>query len=227
MGVKESVADTAKIASRYVDAIMARLNSHILMSELAKNATIPVINGLTDISHPCQALSDLYTIYEKKGKLEGLKLAYFGDARNNVSNSLMLASANVGIEMVIACPPKIEYLPSKNYLLKAEELGKKPHITGDPQEAAADADIVYTDSWMSYHISEEDKDRRLDDLSPYRVNTDIMSHANGDAILMHCLPAQRGVEVEAEIIDGPQSVVLDQAENRLHAQKALLLRLLG
>ena len=228
MGKKESVADTAKTASRYVDIIMARLFFQEQMEELAQHATVPVINGLTDFSHPCQILGDLLTIKEKKGRLENLKLAYLGDGKNNVTHSLLYGCAILGLEINIGCPKEADYLPENKVLEKCKELaGDKVRVTSDPIEAIKAADVVYTDSWMSYHIPKDKEGERVAIFKPYQVTGELMSRAKPEAIFMHCLPAQRGMEQTAEIIDGPQSIVFDQAENRLHIQKAIMLTLLG
>ncbi len=218
MGKKESVADTAKTASRYVNAIMARLYSHAQLLELAETSSVPVINALTNFSHPCQVLADLQTAREKKGKLEGQKWAYVGDANNNVTHSLMQACTLLGITLSIGCPKSSQPDPK---VKKGSAV-----ITQSAEEAVKGADVVYTDSWMSYHIPESEKASRIKLFKPYQVNKALMAHAK-DAVFMHCLPAQRGMEVTGDVIDGKQSVVFDQAENRLHAQKALLLMLLG
>lgn len=227
---KESIADTAKTVSRYVDIIMARLFSHTQLEELAGHADVPVINALTDGFHPCQILSDLQTIREKKGELRGLKLAYFGDGNNNVTHSLLLGCSIVGMDISVACPQGKDYEPLKEVVEKAQEiareLGSKVSIVHNVQEAAQDVDVVYTDSWMSYHIPEDLKEERVMIFQPYQVTKEIMNFAKEEAIFMNCLPAQRGMEQTAEVIDGPQSIVFDQAENRLHIQKALILKLL-
>jgi ornithine carbamoyltransferase len=227
---KESVYDTAMTSSRYVDIIMARLFSHEAIEDLAKNSRVPVINALTDYSHPCQILADFQAIREKKGRLEGLKLAYLGDGNNNVTHSLIFGSAITGMHISVACPKGAEYEPMKKALDKAKEIarrsGSRITITNDPKEAAKDADIICTDSWMSYHIPENQKEDRINIFKPYQVNGETMKLAKSDAIFIHCLPATRGLEVTADVIDGPQSVVFDEAENRLHAQKALMLKLL-
>lgn len=227
MGKKESIEDTAKVVSRYADIIMARMYSHDDLIKLAKNASVPVINGLTDKFHPCQVLSDLLTIKEKKGTLEGLKLAYFGDANNNVTHCLMIGCAIMGIDIHVACPNG--YMPAQEVLGKALELaaGTQVVVGTEPAKAAQNADILYTDSWMSYHVKEEEKAGRIKDLMPFQVTSELMKLANIDAIFMNCLPAQRGMEQSAEVIDGPQSIVFDQAENRLHMQKAILLHSRG
>ena len=215
----ETIADTARTLSRYCDGIMARLFSHDDIVELAKHSTIPVINGLTDLLHPCQALADLMTVQEKKGKLEGLKLAYVGDGGSNVAHSLIRAGSKMGMNVVIGCPK--EYSPKKEILK-----GTKTRVTQNPKEAVRGADVVYTDTWVSMGTEAQATERELK-MKPYQVNSALMRLAKKDAIFMHCLPAHRGYEVTNEVIDGKQSVVWDQAENRLHVQKALLAMLLG
>src|SRR3989338_681187 len=237
MGKKESVSDTAKTASRFVDIIMARVNSHEQIQELAKKSAIPVINALTNYSHPCQIISDLLTIYEKKsvadsnkGVLKGLKLAYLGDSNNNVTHSLLQGCSIMGMNIAVASPEGKEYEPNQSVVQESREIAKKSgsniFITNDPVLAVKDADVVYTDSWMSYHIPESQKEDRIKMFMPYQVNKELMKHAKKDAIFMNCLPALREMEQTAEVIDGKQSVVFDQAENRLHMQKALMLKLL-
>ncbi|MFH1455908.1 MAG: ornithine carbamoyltransferase [archaeon] len=231
MGKKESIADTVKAASRYVDIIMARLFSHRSMEEMAQHSDVPVINGLTDFSHPCQILSDLQTILEKKGKLVGLKIAYLGNSNNNVTHSIMYGCLKVGMNVSIGCPSGTEYEPLPSVVEECKriclESGSTLTITHNAMEAVRDADVIYTDSWMSYHIPENQKEERLRIFQPFQVNAYLMSHAKSNAIFMNCLPAMRGYEQTAEVIDGPQSVVFDQAENRLHMQNAILLKLLG
>ncbi|MBI4210260.1 MAG: ornithine carbamoyltransferase [Candidatus Diapherotrites archaeon] len=224
---KESIEDTAKVAGRYVDVIMARLYSHEKLTKLAQNSQVPVINGLTDKYHPCQVLSDLLTITEKKGKLKGLKLAYFGDADNNVTHCLILGCALMGIDISVACPAGHEPQPGVMEMAKDASAGSKTEVMRDAAAAAKGADIIYTDSWMSYHVSESEKEARIKAFAPYRVTAGVLGLAKKDAIFMNCLPAQRGMEQTAEVIDGPQSVVFDQAENRLHMQKAILLYAMG
>ncbi len=227
---KESIADMAATLSRYVDVIMARLFEHAAIVELARRATAPVINGLTNHAHPTQALADLMTIREKKGGWKGRKLAYLGDSRNNMTHSLLSGCARVGMHMTVGCPSRAEFRPDPAVLRQAERLaarsGAKIAVTDDPAAAVKGADVVYTDSWMSYHIPAEQREARLKALAPYQVNAALMRRAKRDAIFMNCLPAQRGVEQTAEVIDGPQSVVFDQAENRLHVHKAILLTVL-
>lgn len=229
LGKKESLADTAKTASRYVDIIMARLFKQEDIEELAKFADVPVINALTDKYHPCQIIADLQTIKEKKGELKGLKLAYFGDGNNNIPHSLLLGCSMAGMHIACACPEGAS--PQADVVERAQEIAKKTgsqiEITTDPQTAIKEADVVCTDSWMSYHVPEDQKEERIKIFKPYQVNADLMQKAKPDAIFIHCLPAMREMEVTAEVIDGPQSVVFDEAENRLHSQKAVMLKLLG
>jgi ornithine carbamoyltransferase len=222
LGVRESVKDMAANLQRWVDVIMARVFSHQTLLELAANADVPIINGLSDLEHPCQALADLLTIQEHKGKIAGLTIAYVGDC-NNVANSLMLGALKLGANFVIACPPSF---PPNDQIISAaagasSHSGARMRLMHDPLEAMAHADVVYTDTWVSMGQEEETATRELI-FSPYQVNSTILSLAKSDAIVMHCLPAHRGSEITDEVIDGHQSVVLDQAENRLHAQKALL-----
>ncbi|GHI00168.1 ornithine carbamoyltransferase [Neobacillus kokaensis] len=223
LGRGESISDTAKVLSRYVDGIMIRANSHKEVKELAEHATIPVINGLTDVHHPVQVLADLLTILEHKGKLAGLKLCYIGDGNNNMAHSLMEGAVKVGMDITIASPPG--YLPNGKITEKAiadgKQTGASVIITNDPVKAIKDADVVVTDVWTSMG-QEEETAKRLKDFASYQVNKELCQHAKADFLFLHCLPAHRGEEVMAEIIDGPHSVVFDEAENRLHAQKAIL-----
>ncbi|PAD20259.1 ornithine carbamoyltransferase [Terribacillus saccharophilus] len=226
LGRGEPVADTAKVLSGYLDAIMIRANSHKMVEELAAHATIPVINGLTDLFHPCQALADLQTILEYKGTLDGVKLAYIGDA-NNVANSLMIAAAKTGMQIRIASPAGYQPLPEIVEI--AREISDDPDfllITESPEEAASGADVLYTDVWTSMG-QEEETQARLTAFQGFQVNETLMDSAASDAIFLHCLPAHRGEEVAAAVIDGPQSAVFQEAENRLHAQKALMLAVMG
>ncbi len=231
LGKKETIGDMAEVISRMCDIMMARLFKHELILELAEHSTIPVINALTDFSHPCQILGDLLTIREHFGKTEGLTLAYVGDCNNNVTHSLLHGCPLAGLNIRTAGPPAKAFQPlpqaveSANVL--AEDSGTRIELLSDPVEAVTDADIVYTDSWMSYHIPEEEKQARLEMLTPYRVNAKLMSFAKPGAVFMNCLPAMRGEEQTAAVIDGPQSIVFDEAENRLHIQKAIMLKLLG
>ncbi|MFE8696353.1 ornithine carbamoyltransferase [Cytobacillus sp. FJAT-53684] len=226
IGRGESIADTAKVLSHYVDAIMIRTFSHQKIEELAFHATIPVINGLTDLYHPCQALADLLTIQENKGTLIGQKLSYIGDG-NNVAHSLMIASAKVGMDITIACPSGYEPNSTIIKLAKsiAESNGSSISITNDPIEAVKDADAIYTDVWTSMG-QEEENEQRLKVFSDFQVNDYLVQKAKKDFVFLHCLPAHRGEEVSAEIIDGPNSAVFQQAGNRLHVQKALLTELI-
>jgi ornithine carbamoyltransferase len=228
---KETIADTARTASRYVQGIMARMFRRADMEELGRYATVPVINGLTDYEHPCQALGDLLTIQERKGALQGVRLAYVGDGNNNVTHSLLHACSKMGMQMTVGCPEEQAYQPLPEVLAQAEsfaqESGGSISIVHDAQSAVANADAVYTDTWMSYHIPEEEHEQRFHMLKPFGVTEALMKQASPNAIFMHCLPAQRGNEQTAEVIDGPQSVVFDQAENRLHIEKAILVKLLG
>ncbi len=209
----ESIGDTARVLSRYVDAIVIRSSSDQAVVELAAAAEVPIINGLTPLHHPCQALADLLTMRERFGQLNGLRLAYVGDG-NNVARSLVIAGELSGIEVVLAAPPGYQLEPGHGAVL-----------TDDPRAAVAGADVIYTDVWVSMG-DEEDADRRRADLAPYQVDADLLAAAKDSAIVMHCLPAHPGEEISAELLHGPRSAVWDQAENRLHAQKALLATLL-
>jgi len=227
LGKRESVEDAARNLERWVDLVVARVFSHNTLVKLAANSKIPIINALSDIEHPCQALADLLTIHEHKGDLAGLKLAFVGDA-NNVCNSLFLLGARLGMNLVQSGPK--EYQCSEDILVKAGksavENGGSVAVCEDPVEAVKDADAVYTDVWTSMG-QESEKAAKDKAFKPYQVNAALMSHAKPDALFMHCLPAHRGEEVTDEIMDGPHSVVFDEAENRLHAQKALILKILG
>ncbi|MEH7115892.1 ornithine carbamoyltransferase [Neobacillus vireti] len=228
LGRGESISDTAKVLSRYIDGIMIRTFSHDSVEELASHATVPVINGLTDLQHPTQVLADLLTILEYKGKLAGLKLCYIGDGNNNMAHSLMEGAVKVGMNISIASPEG--YMPNEDIVKKAikagNETGSKVTITNSPYDAIKDADVVVTDVWTSMG-QEEETAIRLKAFQGFQVNEELCSHAKQDFIFLHCLPAHRGEEVTSEIIDGPHSVVFDEAENRLHAQKAILKLLLS
>ncbi len=217
LGRGETVADTAKVLSRFVDIITLRANSHGTLLELAEHSSVPVINGLTDFSHPCQIMADILTYEEHKGSIEGAKIAWVGDG-NNVLISWIHASAKFGFELALACPN--ELLPSQNFIDKAIANGAKISVYDNPAECTKNADCVVTDTWLS--MGDKDPETRRNLLMNYEVNSELMSHAKADAIFMHCLPAHRGEEVSAEVIDGKQSVVWDEAENRLHAQKAIM-----
>ncbi|NHH98698.1 Ornithine carbamoyltransferase [Candidatus Nitrosotalea sp. FS] len=216
----ETIEDTAKTLSRYVDIIMARVYSHDEVEILAKNSTVPVINGLSDSFHPCQILADLMTIKEKKKKLEGLKLAWIGDG-NNVCNSMIYGCAKTSIDMTIATPKGYE--PNSDIIKESKKFIDLQLLT-DPMSAVKDADVVVTDTFVSIH--HQATDRTKDFLPRFQVNSNLMKKADHEAIFLHCLPAKRGQEVTSEVIDGPQSVIWDEAENRLHAQKALMALLL-
>lgn len=217
LGRGETIADTAKVLSRYCDAIMLRTGPHQTLLELAENADTPVINGLTARTHPCQIMADIMTYQERKGSIEGATVAWVGDA-NNVAASWVHAAARFGFALRIAAPK--EYPPAEEFVAFAKSENASVTVTEDPAEAAADADCIVTDVWVS--MGDADADQRKTVLRPYQVNAALMEKAKRDAIFMHCLPAHRDDEVTAEVIDGPQSVVWDEAENRLHAQKAIL-----
>ena len=227
LGRGESIYDTAKVLERFLDGIMIRTFAHQDVLDLAEYADIPVINALTDLLHPCQVLADLQTVYEHKGKLEGLKLAYIGDG-NNMAHSLMYGCAKMKLDCAIATPSGYQCAPAVVAAAKEDfqKSGAKLLLTEDPKEAIKDADVVYTDTWISMGM-ESEKEERIKVFMPYQVNSELMSHAKDDAIFLHCLPAYRGYEVTAEVIDGKQSVIFDEAENRLHAQKAVMAALMG
>ena len=218
IGRGETIADTARVLSRYVDAIMLRTGTHGKLLELAAHATVPVINGLTNLSHPCQVMADVMTFEEKKGSIEGATVAWLGDA-NNVAASWVHGAARFGYALKLGCPEKFKPAPELLAWAKAE--GASVKVGHDPHAAARNADCVVTDVWVSMGDG-EDKKKRKSLLKPFQVDRAVMAAAKPDAIFMHCLPAHRGDEVTAEVIDGPQSVVWDEAENRLHVQKAIL-----
>jgi ornithine carbamoyltransferase len=226
IGRGEPVKDTARVLSRYLDGIMIRTFDHGEVEQLAAFADIPVINGLTDLLHPCQAMADLQTILEHKGRLTGLKLAYVGDG-NNVAHSLLLACTKMGMDIAVATPkgyePRTEIIAAAK--LNAEQSGSQVLVTLDPKEAAKGADVLYTDVWASMG-QEAEHLARVRIFKSYQLNSELLSVADPDAIVMHCLPAHRGEEISNDAIEGRQSVVFDQAENRLHAQKAILAKLL-
>ena len=221
-GRGEPISDTARVLSRYVDAIMLRANKHETLLEYAQHATIPVINGLTDLSHPCQVIADIVTFEETKGDIAGHKIAWVGDG-NNVATSWMHAAVRFSFELRLACPPQLN--PDTRVVEWARAEGGSILLTEDASEAVSSTDCVVTDTWVSMGQSDETRRKQL--LSPYAVDDSLMKRAAEDAIFMHCLPAYRGLEVSASVIDGPQSVVFDEAENRLHAQKAILAWCLG
>ena len=222
LGRGESIHDTAKVLSRYLDGIMIRAHGHDEVEQLAEYADIPVINGLTDSYHPCQMMADMLTIQEHKGKLKGLKIAYIGDG-NNVAHSILIGSAKVGMNVAIASP--VGYEPDEAIVEQAkgfaEQQGSQVFITNDPVAAVQDADVIYTDVWASMG-QESEQDERVQKFAGFQVNQELCTYAKADYIFLHCLPAHRGEEVAADIIDGKHSVIFDEAENRLHAQKAIL-----
>lgn len=227
LGKRESVADVARVLSRYVDCIMARVFDHKHIEELAAFSRVPVINGLSDYNHPCQAMADLLTVMEKKGDLKGLTLAFVGDG-NNVATSLAFATAQVGMNFAIATPPGYE-LPQavvEKAQAIARRTGARILTAHDPTEAVRGADVIYTDVWTSMG-QEKEREERLKVFPPYQVNAALVALAKPDVIVEHCLPAHRGEEITDEVADGPHSVLFDQAENRMHAQKAILAILLG
>ncbi len=222
LGRGETIADTARVLSRYVDAIMIRVLDHAALEELAANATVPVINGLTKRSHPCQVMADLMTFEEHRGPIRGRKVAWVGDA-NNVMASWVHAAPLFDFEMRVACPPELS--PEPELVAAAAAAGARLHVTHDPFEAVDGVDCVITDTWVS--MGDKERERRHNLLMPYQVNDRLMAAAGKDAIFMHCLPAHRDEEVTTSVMDGPQSVVFDEAENRLHAQKGILAWCLG
>ncbi|RJQ43953.1 MAG: ornithine carbamoyltransferase [Nitrospiraceae bacterium] len=221
LGRGETIEDTAKVLSRYLHGIVIRTYEHAMIENLARNSTIPIVNGLTDLHHPCQALADMLTIQEKKGKLKGIRMTYIGDG-NNVANSLIEAALLSGIDLVIACPKGFE--PDSRIYEHARANGAKVNIVTNPADAAKDADVLYTDVWVSMG-QEKEVERKKKKFEGYQINSKLVSLAKPDVIVMHCLPAHRGEEITDEVLDSPQSVVIDQAENRLHTQKALLEKL--
>jgi ornithine carbamoyltransferase len=218
LGRGETIKDTAVVLSRYLDAIMIRTFAQADVEGLAANASIPVINGLTDSTHPCQALADVMTIRERFGRLEGLKVVYLGDG-NNVCASLMVACAKLGMEFVAATPA--EYRPEDEAIRIAREAGGTVELVDDPRAAVAGADVLYTDVWTSMG-QEEEREQRLQDLAGFGIDSELVKRAGEEAIVLHCLPAHYGEEITEDVLYGPQSAVWDQAENRLHAQKALM-----
>ncbi|ABL65354.1 ornithine carbamoyltransferase [Chlorobium phaeobacteroides] len=224
MGSRESVEDIARLLSRYNDAIVARLHDHAVIETLAEHATIPVVNALTDLSHPCQVLADAFTLYEKKLWHDEIKIVFVGDG-NNVANSWVELAGILPFHFVLACPEG--YMPDERLLDEARAAGvSRIDITHDPKEAATDADVLYTDVWTS--MGQEDEiEERVKIFSPFQINSTLLRLAKPSAVVMHCMPAHRGQEITAEVMDGAQSIVLDEAENRLHVQKALLVKLLS
>jgi ornithine carbamoyltransferase len=228
LGRGETIADTARVLSRYVDAVVWRTGGQQRIEEMAAASSVPVVNALTDRFHPCQVLADLQTIRERHGRLAGLTLAYLGDGANNMANSLLLGGVTAGLHVRVAAPDG--FTPDADVLrdakARAEETGGSVALLADPAAAVAGSDVVVTDTWVSMGQEEDGQDRRAPFL-PFQLNAALLAHANPGAIVLHCLPAHRGDEITDEVIDGPASAVWDEAENRLHAQKALLVWLLG
>ncbi|MBI2940064.1 MAG: ornithine carbamoyltransferase [Chloroflexi bacterium] len=227
LGERESPADVARVLSRYVDAIVARVYAHADVVDLARHATVPVINGLSDLEHPCQAIADFLTIQEAKGRLRGIRIGYVGDG-NNVAHSLLLAASKLGSSITLASPPGYECQPAvvAEARAAAEQTGSQIALTTDPRLAAQGVDVLYTDVWASMG-QEHEREVRRQVFAPYQLNAELVALAAPDVIVMHCLPAHRGEEIADSVIEGPHSAVFDQAENRLHAQKGLLAYLFG
>lgn len=227
LGREETLQDTGRVLSRYVDAIVWRTFGQKRLEQMATGATVPIVNALSDEFHPCQVLADLQTLVEHKGSLKGLDLAYFGDGANNMAHSLMLGGVTAGMNVTVAAPAG--FAPVERVLddarARAAETGATITVTEDPHEAASGADALVTDTWTSMGQENDGLDR-VAPFRPYRIDTELLSKADSDAVVLHCLPAHRGEEITDEVLDGPQSVVWDEAENRLHAQKALLVWLL-
>ncbi len=223
LGRGEPIKDTARVMSRYVHAVMLRVREHQVIVEFAKYSSVPVINGLSNLEHPCQVIADLLTIYEYKGDLKDVTLAWVGDG-NNVCNSLILASALTGMKMIISTPRNYE--PNKEIVNKALEMGANITFERDPKKAVENADVIYTDVWVSMG-QEKEREERLKVFSEYQVSEDLIKLSSDDVVVMHCLPAHRGEEITDEVMEGKHSIIFDQAENRLHAQKAILLKLIG
>jgi len=223
LGKRESVPDVARNLSLWVDGIMARVFAHSTITELARNATVPVINGLSDLEHPCQALADFFTLWERGVDLSRVRIAWIGDG-NNVCHSVMLLGALLGSSIVVACPPGYE--PDAGVVAAAQRLGGRVEVTEDARAAATGADVLYTDVWTSMG-QEAEREQRLEAFSRYQINDTLVGFAKSSALVMHCLPAHRGEEITDTVLDSKRSIVLEQAENRLHAQKAVMLQLLG
>ncbi|KPP87018.1 MAG: ornithine carbamoyltransferase [Rhodobacteraceae bacterium HLUCCO07] len=219
LGHGETIADTARVLSRYVDLIMIRTFDESVLAEMAEYADVPVINGLTDRTHPCQIMADVMTYEEHRGPIAGKKVVWCGDG-NNVCASFLHACAQFGFDMVFTGPVQLE--PEPEFVGLARKAGRNVTIERDAKKAVANADLVVTDTWVSMHDSQSSRERRHNMLRPYQVNAELMKHAKPDALFMHCLPAHRGEEATSEVMDGPNSVVFDEAENRLHAQKAIM-----
>ncbi|RLI80487.1 ornithine carbamoyltransferase [Archaeoglobales archaeon] len=223
LGRGEPIKDTARVLSRYVHAVMMRVREHSTIEEFAKYSTIPVINGLSNLEHPCQILADLLTIKEYKGDLSNVTLAWVGDG-NNVCNSMILSSALTGMKVIVSTPKGYE--PNENIVKKALDMGANLVFESKPTKAVVEADVIYTDVWTSMG-QEDEREKRLKDFRLYQVKQKLVDRAKDDVVVMHCLPAHRGEEITEEVIEGKHSIVFDQAENRLHAQKAVLLKLIG
>ena len=223
MGARESVQDVARNLSRWVDGIAARVFAHATVVSLARHASIPVVNALCDVEHPCQAFADFFTLWERGVDLGAMRLGWIGDG-NNVCHSVMLMGALFGASLAVACPPGYE--PEPSVQARVRRLGGRLSITHDPRDAATGADVLYTDVWTSMG-QEQQRVQRLEAFARFQINDTVVRFAKPSALVMHCLPAHRGEEITDAVLDGPQSIVLDQAENRLHAQKAILLHLLG
>ena len=224
LGHGETIADTARVLSRYVDLIMIRTFDESVLLEMAEYADVPVINGLTDRTHPCQIMADVLTYEEHRGPITGKKVVWSGDG-NNVCASFLHAAGQFGFDLTFTGPSQLD--PEDEFVGLARKSGSTVQIERDPVKAVKDADLVVTDTWVSMHDSQSTKERRHNMLRPYQVNADLMAQAKPDALFMHCLPAHRGEEVTSEVMDGPNSVIFDEAENRLHAQKAILRHCLG
>ncbi|WP_456330101.1 ornithine carbamoyltransferase [Archaeoglobus sp.] len=223
LGRGEPIKDTARVLSRYVHAVMMRVRDHSTVEEFAKYSTVPVINGLSNLEHPCQVIADLLTIYEYRGDFKDVTLAWVGDG-NNVCNSMILAAALTGMKMIVSTPEN--YDPNPEIVKKAKEMGGKLQFVRDPKEAVKEADVIYTDVWTSMG-QEAEKEARMAAFQPYQVSDELLKLSKDDVVVMHCMPAHRGEEITDEVIEGKHSIIFDQAENRLHAQKAILLKLLG
>ncbi len=231
IGRGETIADTAQVMSRYLHGLVIRTYGHEIIEEFASHAKMPIINGLTDFNHPCQLYADLFTLLERSspealdiGSLRGKKIAFYGDCASNMANSWIVSAAMFGMEIVLAGPEDFAPKPVVNEALKADDLPVNYHFTPDPAEAATDADVLYTDVWVSMGDEDEAAERK-DKMLPYQVTGELMGRAKDDALFMHCLPAHAGEEVAREVLDSPQSIIFDEAENRLHAQKAIMAKL--
>lgn len=225
LGRGETIEDTVRTIERYCDVVMARVNKHADLEKMASVSKIPIINGLSERFHPCQTMADMLTVLEKKGELEDLKVVFLGDCAFNMFNSTMIGFSKMWSNVVAVCPDKKEYTPNPELVENTRKYAKGSiKIEHDPVKGVREADVIHTDTWVS--MGQEDADKRIKQLKPYQLNSKLLEHAKEDAIVMHCLPAHRGHEITDEVVDGPQSVVFDQAENRLHAQNAIMLYLL-